>query len=196
MTGEDHKGPFLSIIVPVFNEEASIAGFWSTMRPILADLEVSWEIVFVDDGSTDRTIPAIREAFADVSGVRVVKLSRNFGKEAALAAGLDHAEGQVICAIDVDLQHPPELLGEMIDRWRAGYDVVIGSKSSRESDPRMKKATAAAFYAVYNRMSSPPLDPNPSEFCHIRRAACPLQNRFKSRPGGAYNRHAPAVPVE
>jgi polyisoprenyl-phosphate glycosyltransferase len=181
MTGKDHKGPFLSIIVPVFNEEASIAGFWSTMRPILANLNVSWEIVFVDDGSTDGTVSAIRDAFAGVGDVRVVKLSRNFGKEGALTAGLDHAEGQVVCLIDVDLQDPPELLGEMIDRWRAGYDVVIGSKSSRENDPLMKRATATAFYAVYNRMSSPPLNANPSDFCLIDRRVAQVIARLTER---------------
>ncbi|MCP4380195.1 MAG: glycosyltransferase family 2 protein [Hyphomicrobiales bacterium] len=184
VVSESSRGAFLSVVVPVLNEEDTIEPFWSRMRAILANLEVAWEIIFVDDGSTDRTIPVILQVFAGQTNVRIVKLSRNFGKEEALTAGLTYAAGQVACIIDIDLQDPPELLPEMIERWRAGDDVVVGVRSSRASDTRFKKASATAFYAVYNRMSDVPLPANMSDFCLIDRrimefvVALPERSRF------------------
>ena len=181
---DNPQRPFLSVIVPVFNEESAIVTFHDAICPALDGLGVSWEIVFVDDGSTDKTISRIRKVFEKIRAIRVVRFSRNFGKDNALTAGFDHADGQVVCPIDADLQHPPELIGEMIDRWRDGYDVVIAARSSRESDTWPKRMAAKLFYAVLNRLSNNEIRPDTTDFGLIDRrvvdviSALPERSRF------------------
>jgi glycosyltransferase involved in cell wall biosynthesis len=145
--------PFVSLVVPVFNEESSIDTFLQTMEPIIAGQGCEYEILFVDDGSRDKTLPALRAAKASNPSIVILSLSRNFGKEAAMTAGLDHAKGDVVIPIDVDLQDPPELIAAFIARWFAGADIVYGARMSRASDGLIKRTSARYFYKLFNMMS-------------------------------------------
>jgi glycosyltransferase involved in cell wall biosynthesis len=148
------SGPlFVSLVVPVYNEETSIGPFLQTLEPLLAELGCKSEIIFVNDGSRDRTLDVLRAAKEINSSIMILSLSRNFGKEAALTAGLDHAKGDAVIPIDVDLQDPPELIGAFITRWRAGADIVYGARSSRASDSFLKRVSATCFYKVFNSLS-------------------------------------------
>lgn len=178
--------PLLSLIVPVKDEEAAIAPFVDRVIPILEALTPGegWEILFVDDGSQDATLPAILAARHRHGGVRCLSLSRNFGKEAALSAGLDHVRGAAVVPIDVDLQDPPEVLDQMLDAWRAGNEVVLGIRRSRTSDHWLKRGTADLFYRAHNRLSRDKIPAHAGDFrlldarvvAVIR--AMPERNRF------------------
>lgn len=132
------SSPVLSIIVPVKDEEVAIQAFVTRVSAVIEALPdpaaQSYEILFIDDGSTDATMIAIAAADNANPHIRAISLSRNFGKEAALSAGLDHARGLAVVPMDVDLQDPPEVLGEMVAKWRAGFDTVFGVRRDRASD--------------------------------------------------------------
>ena len=145
--------PFLSLVVPVFNEESSVGAFLESIQPVIAKLGCEYEILFVNDGSRDNTLDALRNAKEANPFIAILSLSRNFGKEAALTAGLDHAKGEVVIPIDVDLQDPPELIADFIARWRAGADIVYGVRTSRATDGMAKRTSARYFYKLFNLMS-------------------------------------------
>ncbi len=161
--------PLLSLVVPVFNEAAAVAPFVARVRDVMGALPACrFEIVFVDDGSTDATRARLRELAVAASPaglqVRAVLLSRNFGKEAALSAGLDAARGDAVIPMDVDLQDPPELIETMVARWREGFPVVLARRSDRRSDGMMKRASANWFYRVHNRLADVALPENVGDF--------------------------------
>ena len=177
--------PILSVVVPVKNEAEAIAPFLARTVPALAGLVgYAWEILFVDDGSTDATVLAVAAARADHPQIRLLSLSRNFGKEAALSAGLDHAGGDAVVPMDVDLQDPPELLADMVARWREGYDVVYGVRRSRRSDRVAKRATATLFYRAHNLLSPDKIPEHAGDFRLLDRRvvdvirSLPERNRF------------------
>jgi glycosyltransferase involved in cell wall biosynthesis len=149
--------PLISIIVPVFNEQESIDLFIATVSPVLDSIDPAWEILFINDGSRDDTLASLRRAAARDTRVRAVDLSRNYGKEVALAAGIDHARGRAVVPMDVDLQDPPALLVEMVAKWREGFDVVLACRSDRTSDTAMKRGTARLFYRLINSLSDTPI---------------------------------------
>lgn len=160
-----HQLPSLSIVVPVFNEEGSIDAFLDRVRPILARIELrGYEIIFVNDGSRDRTLEILEARAGASSDIRVIDLSRNFGKEVALTAGLDHATGDAVIPIDVDLQDPPELIAEMVSRWQQGFDVVLAARNDRSTDTRFKRVTAGLFYRIMMRLSDVPIPPQTGDF--------------------------------
>jgi dolichol-phosphate mannosyltransferase len=144
----------LSIVVPCYNEDAVL---WEAHRRLLAVLEqvddTNFEIIYTDDGSLDQTPDILRQFQAADSRVRVVSLSRNFGHQIAVTAGLEHASGDAVVIIDADLQDPPEVVPEMIERWRDGYQVVYGLRARRAGETTFKRWTAKAFYRVINRLS-------------------------------------------
>ncbi|MGI4877327.1 MAG: glycosyltransferase family 2 protein, partial [Janthinobacterium lividum] len=154
----------LSIVVPVYNEEASIDLFLQTVTPLLEAIDPRWEIVFVNDGSRDTTLDIIRAAHGRDPRVRGIDFSRNYGKEIALSAGLDHAAGRAVVPMDVDLQDPPELIAAMVAKWREGYDVVLAQRVDRSTDGLMKRHTAAAFYSLIGRMSRVAIPPNVGDY--------------------------------
>lgn len=155
----------LSLVVPVFNEAESIEDFLDRVTSTLAAVEdVLLEVVFVNDGSTDQTLSTLLSSSVDGVSLRIVDLSRNFGKEAALTAGLDAATGRVIVPIDVDLQDPPELIHRMLDEWRQGYDVVLAKRIDRRADSRLKRMTAGWFYRLHNRISDLKIPENVGDF--------------------------------
>lgn len=162
--GAQSSLPMISIVVPVFNEEASIAPFLERIIPILEDIGPQWEVIFVNDGSRDGTLDAIRRAHVRDARVLAIDFSRNFGKEIALCAGLDHTLGKVVVPIDVDLQDPPELIHDMLAQWRAGFDVVLAKRVDRSDESWLKRSTAAGFYSLIGRLSKVPIPSNVGDF--------------------------------
>jgi glycosyltransferase involved in cell wall biosynthesis len=178
--------PLVSVVVPVKNEEQAIVPFVERVSPILDGIcgEQGWEILFVDDGSTDQTLAAIFAANMRDPRVRALSLSRNFGKEAALSAGLDHAGGQAVIPMDVDLQDPPEVLPEMVAKWRDGYEMVFGVRRCRASDGWAKRVTAGLYYRAHNMVSQDKIPENAGDFRLLDRKVVevirklPERNRF------------------
>jgi glycosyltransferase involved in cell wall biosynthesis len=161
--------PLISVIVPVYNEAEAIDAFLAQVTPEITRAGVRHEIIFVNDGSSDSTLSLLIARAQATPGLRVVNLSRNFGKEAAMTAGLDLAQGDAAVLIDVDLQDPPELLSRFIGLWRDGYDVVYGLRESRAADGRLKAITAGLFYKVFNRITATPIPHNVGDFRLIDR---------------------------
>ena len=180
------KTPMISVVVPVKDEEKGLRPFIERVAPILEQVakRESWEILFVDDGSTDETIAAIAAAHFRDPRVRALSLSRNFGKEAAISAGLDHARGRAVVPMDVDMQDPPEVLVEMVAKWREGYEMVFGVRRSRESDSAAKRLTAGLFYRAHNWVSNDKIPENAGDFRLLDRKVVeairklPERNRF------------------
>jgi dolichol-phosphate mannosyltransferase len=143
----------LTVIVPCFNEEAVLRHTHDRLVRTLSDLNVEPEIIYVDDGSRDRTASLIRALCDEDVRVRAVLLSRNFGHQVAVTAGLDRCSGECAVIIDADLQDPPELIGAMVERWRDGYDVVYGKRETRDGESAFKLFTAHAFYRTLNALS-------------------------------------------
>ena len=161
--------PLVSFVVPVHDEAPAIDRFLAATADVVDRLGVRAEFVFVNDGSTDTTLARLLERQLGDGRIRVVNLSRNFGKEAALTAGLEASRGDVLIPIDVDLQDPPELLGPFVDRWRQGYDVVYGIRRDRSGDGLAKRLSAAAFYRVFNAITPNPIPENVGDFRLIDR---------------------------
>ncbi|WP_296589242.1 glycosyltransferase family 2 protein [Roseibium sp.] len=176
--------PLLSVIVPVFNEEDVILHFLEATRPVLDQTGLQYEYVFIDDGSRDKTADILSDQLKAGLPGRLLGLSRNFGKEAALSAGLEAAKGDIAVIIDADLQDPPELILQMLDGWRAGYDVVYGLRVDRSSDTMVKRQTAGMFYRLFNRLANIDMPANAGDFRLIDRAVIdallrlPERNRF------------------
>jgi len=154
----------LSIICPCFNEEGTIKIFLEKLIPIMQDIQRSYEIIFVNDGSTDDTLNVLLKAKSKNSQIRILNLSRNFGKEAALTAGLEHAMGEVVIPIDADLQHPPEIIIELIKKWEDGFDVVVAKRTVRTGEGVIKKLTAKYFYKFHNQISDVEIPYNIGDF--------------------------------
>lgn len=169
----------LSLVVPVFNEADSIHFFLKEIQNLF-DLnnKLQLEIVFINDGSEDNTLDQLLRFQNKYASIRVLDLSRNFGKEAALAAGLKFATGQVIVPIDVDLQDPPEVIPQMIDLWRSGFDVVLGMRADRNSDSLAKRISAKLFYKIHNRLSEPKIPENVGDFRLMDRMVVDALNEF------------------
>ena len=144
----------LSIIVPCFNEEKNIKTFLEVIVPILSPLKYSYEIIFVNDGSKDDTLNQLLLLQQHYPHIRILNFTRNFGKEAALTAGLEYATGDAMIPIDVDLQHPPQTIIKFIKKWEEGYDVVVGKRMNRTGESYFKKITAKYFYILYNKISN------------------------------------------
>ena len=180
--------PVLSVIVPVKDEEEAIALFVERVSGALSGIDdpasKNFEILFVDDGSSDATMHEIRRAHATDPRVRALSFSRNFGKEAALSAGIDHARGQAVVPMDVDLQDPPEVLGAMIAKWREGFDIVYGVRTNRETDSLPKRLTADLYYRAHNRISNDKIPEHAGDFRLLDRKVVevirdmPERNRF------------------
>ncbi|HLH66534.1 MAG TPA: glycosyltransferase family 2 protein [Solirubrobacteraceae bacterium] len=159
----------LSVVAPVFNEELLIDEFYARVCGALEGLP--FELVLVDDGSSDGTALKLDAIAAGDDRVRVVYLSRNFGHQTALTAGLDHARGDAVVMLDADLQDPPELIPTMLDHWRAGCDVVYAVREHREGESRFKLATARWFYALFDRLAQVELQHNSGDFRLLDRRA-------------------------
>ena len=173
--------PLLSLVVPVFDEEESIDLFLNGVEPYLDSAGLKFEIVFVNDGSRDDTLAHLLDCSARDRRIRVVNLSRNFGKEAALTAGIDHARGDILIPMDIDLQDPPGLFKPFIERWREGYDIVYGVRAARTSDTAAKRVTAGWFYRAFNSMSPVRIPANVGDFRLVDRRAIEVLRRLPER---------------
>lgn len=154
----------ISIVCPFYNEEHSIGAFFSRLIPVLDRLEEGYEVVCVNDGSRDGTLEALLAMRALRPHVRVIDLSRNFGKEAALTAGIDAAWGDAVIPIDADLQDTPELIVRLVDEWKRGFEVVLAKRADRRADSFAKRLTALLFYKVHNSISESVIPENVGDF--------------------------------
>jgi len=152
----------ISLIVPVYNEEDAIPIFYQEVRKELSEFDV--EIVFINDGRTDSTESIINALSVSDSRVINLNFTRNFGKEPALFAGLEHATGDAVIPIDVDLQDPVCVIPHLIDKWKSGADVVLAKRNDRASDTHMKRKSAEWFYKLHNKISSPKIEENVGDF--------------------------------
>ena len=162
--------PVFSVVVPAFNEAASLPAFHRRLAAVMDGLGAAWELVIVDDGSRDDTAAVAAALRAADRRVALLALSRNFGKEIAATAGLDHARGEAVILIDADLQDPPELIPRLVAAWRDGYDMVYGERQDREGDSWLKRRTAAAFYRVMRHCGPVALPPQAGDFRLMSRA--------------------------
>lgn len=156
--------PTLSIVVPMYNEEESMETFFKRTQRALQTVTQSYEIICVNDGSRDRTLAQLRAYAERDTRIRVVNLSRNFGKEIALSAGLDHAAGDAVIPIDADLQDPPEVIPLMLAKWRGGAKLVLAKRRDRSTDTWLKRITANGAYWAFSKLTHPKIPQNVGDF--------------------------------
>ena len=160
----------LSLVVPCYNEQESVPEFLKEVIPILDGLKLSYELLFINDGSTDNTLTTLQQCKNHYSSIRILNFSRNFGKEAALTAGIDFAQGEAVIPIDVDLQDPPHLITEMISAWKDNdVDVVLAKRADRSKDSFMKRWSANVFYRLNNKISKNKIPENVGDFRLVSR---------------------------
>jgi len=175
------KGCFLSVVVPMYNEEEVIEVTYRRLKAVLDKLGETYEIVFVNDGSRDRTSDIVRTLCAEDRSVKLVEFSRNFGHQIAVTAGMDHASGRTVVLIDADLQDPPELIADMVGKWREGYDVVYGKRIERKGESWFKKLTAAMFYRLLRSMTSVNIPVDTGDFRLMDRKVCDALTSMRER---------------
>lgn len=178
---ETRRGKLISIVIPMLNEEHGLIELQGRLVAVLDRLGHPWEVVMVDDGSKDGTLAKLREINAADSRFKAVSLSRNFGKEIALAAGLRYAAGDAAILMDADLQHPPELLEKFLQCWYEGYDVVYGQRVDRHTDGPVRRAMTEAFYTIFRYMSGTHLPEGSGDFRLLDRKAIAAMNRIGER---------------
>lgn len=173
--------PTLSIVVPMYNEEDALDGFFGRVQRALATVTPSYEIICINDGSRDRTLAHLRALAEQDSRIKVVNLSRNFGKEIAMSAGLDHATGDAVIPIDADLQDPPELIPMMVAKWRAGAKLVLAKRRDRSSDGWLKRFTANGAYWLFSKLTHPRIPQNVGDFRLMDREVVQAIKRLPER---------------
>jgi glycosyltransferase involved in cell wall biosynthesis len=171
--------PTYSLVIPAFNEEGVIPSLAVRLRQVMDALDGDAEAILVDDGSVDRTFEQMLEAARSDQRIRVARLSRNFGHQVALTAGIDLSTGDAVIVLDADLQDPPEVILELAQRWRDGYDVVYAIRDAREGETRFKRATAAAFYRAFNRISEIEVPVDVGDFRLVDRRAVEAFQRMR-----------------
>jgi dolichol-phosphate mannosyltransferase len=182
--GQQAPSDDLTFIVPCYNEAAVVERFYAELTRALDRLDVAWRVCFIDDGSTDSTLECLNGLAKSDRRVRVYSLSRNFGHQVALSAGLDVTLGTAVVMMDADLQHPPSVIPQMIARWRDGSDVVSAVRQDTEGATWFKRATADAFYWLINRFGDTSIVPGAADFCllsaraHAAVCAMPERHRF------------------
>ncbi len=176
-----HHPPCLTIIIPVYNEEPTLSELHRRLTAAAQGFEVSYELLFVNDGSRDRSGAILHELALEDSHVRVIDFARNFGHQIAITAGMDHASGEAVVVIDADLQDPPEVIGQMLDKWREGYDVVYAVREKREGDTVFKRATAALFYRLLRRITNVDIPLDTGDFRLMSRRAIEAMKLFRER---------------
>ena len=171
----------LCVVVPAYNESEGLREFHKRLAAVLDRLDLRSEVLYIDDGSRDDTYAVMETLRAGDPRVSTLKLSRNFGKELALTAGLDHADADAVIVIDADLQDPPELIPEFVKHWRAGNDIVYGTRSSRAGETGLKKFTAAGFYRVMSRLSATPVPRDTGDYRLLSRRALDGLKQLRER---------------
>lgn len=161
----------ISVVVPAFNEQQVLPEIERRLSIVMQNIDLKYEIIFVNDGSSDNTLNVMRDLKAGSKSIAILNLSRNFGKEIAMTAGIDYAKGDAVVVIDADLQDPPELIPEMIKHWSDGYDVVYARRTSRKGESGLKKLTATLFYRFIQRISHVNIPRNTGDFRLLSRKA-------------------------
>lgn len=171
------KELFISVVVPIYNEESNIIDFVTALSATLRDLSNRYEILLIDDGSQDKSLDLIEANLLSDTSVKLISFSRNFGKEAALTAGLDHCQGKVCIIIDADFQQPIETLTNFIDQWQAGYDMVYAIRKDRLDETWIKRSLTRVFYRLIDYLSATKIPPNASDFRLLDRKVIDALNR-------------------
>jgi polyisoprenyl-phosphate glycosyltransferase len=171
----------LSLVVPIHNERAGLDEFFARVLPVLEKLNCSFEIVCVDDGSSDSSLERLLAWREQVPNLKVLSLSRNFGKDIALSAGFEHINGAAAVPIDADLQDPPELIEQMVAKWRAGFDVVYATRARRDGESLLRRASARYFYRIFDRITDIPIPPDTGDFRLLDRRVVEVLVRLPER---------------
>ncbi|MCS6827750.1 MAG: glycosyltransferase family 2 protein [Caldilinea sp.] len=173
--------PTFSLVIPVWNEEQVIPVLYERLVQVMEGVGESWEVIFVNDGSTDRSLDLLLELHARDPRVKVLNFSRNFGHQIAITAGFDYADGDAVIVMDADLQDPPEVLLRMIDRWREGYDVVYAVRIKREGESKFKLWTAAAFYRLIHSIADVEIPLDAGDFRLMDRRVVLAMRRLREK---------------
>ncbi len=177
LTARNHKPRSISVVVPCYNEQEVLAELYRRLNAALQPISLPYEIVLVDDGSRDRTWALMQELQAKDTHIKIVRLARNFGHQVALTCGLDQVKGEVILIIDADLQDPPELLPQMLEKWQQGYDVVYGKRIQRHGEPFLKRFFAFMFYRIFEKICGMSIPRDTGDFRLMdKRALAALQS--------------------
>lgn len=179
--GDEAPSPTLSVIVPMYNEADGLDGLFDALVPVLDGLDEPYEIVCVDDGSRDDTLARLIAKRDTVPRLVIGEFSRNFGKEAAMSAGLDLARGDAVIPVDADLQDPPDLIPRMVEKWREGFDVVLARRGDRKADGALKRLTAWAFYKTHNVLAEHPIPEDVGDFRLMDRKVVDVVTRLPER---------------
>ena len=173
--------PVISVIVPIFNEEEVIPELYRRMAAVLGSIGQTWELVCVNDGSRDASLSLLLSLREQDARVKIINFSRNFGHQIAITAGMDYALGDAIAIIDADLQDPPELIGDMFEKWREGYEVVYAVRAHRRGESRFKLWTASAFYRLLRRITDVEIPVNTGDFRLIDRQVLLTMRRLREK---------------
>jgi len=176
--------PSISIIAPVYNEEDSLSKFFAEIIKVISKITKDWEIICVNDGSDDKSLEILTEQNTQDDRIKIITFSRNFGKEIALTAGLQHSSKDVVVPIDSDLQDPPELISQMVEKWQEGFDVVLATRDNRNNDSFIKRTTANLFYKILKKVSNIDIPSNTGDYRLMDKKVvetinlCPEKTRF------------------
>lgn len=179
-TAIENKSVFISCVVPVYNEQANVENFFTALSACLQQMTNQYEIIVVDDGSRDGTVPAILSLPAEFH-IKLLGLSRNFGKETALTAGLEHCSGDVAIILDADFQHPLETLPEFLNRWGDGFEMVYGERKNRDYESRIKRGFTYCFYWLMNKITKIEIPDNAGDFRLLDRKVIDALNKINER---------------
>lgn len=174
-----HSSPSISLVVPMHNEEGNLSPFFDRAEKTLSEMGAQWEVIFVNDGSSDNSLPEAVALHEKHDQIKIVDLSRNFGKEIALSAGLDFASGDVIIEIDADLEHPPEAIVDMIDKWREGCQIVFATRKSRAAEAPLKRISAKLYYRIFGWLSNIENHDKLGDFCLLDRCVVDKLKQFR-----------------
>jgi len=170
-----------SVVVPAFNEEEVIEESYKRLTKVMSSTNEKYELIFVNDGSQDRTAELIKNICKKDKNVKLINFSRNFGHQTAITAGMDNSSGKAVVVIDADLQDPPEVILEMIKKWKEGYEVVYGKRLKRKGETLFKKLTAAAFYRILNRLTTVDIPVDTGDFRLIDRKVCDVMKSLTEK---------------
>ena len=173
--------PTISIVLPVFNEEQTLPFLHTRLTTVMRQLGETYEVIFINDGSRDGSLEVLKKLSREDPALKVVSLSRNFGHQAAITCGLDYARGRAVIIMDADLQDPPELICQMIEKWREGYDVVYAIRERRQGESVFKRATAALFYRLIRRLAHVEIPADTGDFRLLSRRAVEALKSSKER---------------